>query len=138
MESATKRDVSVSARKGRFVMKTWPKESRFRQLIQWVQGESSDLTEGRDQALLDLMDRVIRLLDTPAQGDSQMLLIFSATMQCVKRAERLVLDALRLDNWITMQEEAILVHLRLACCEMIGLLSNASDELRLVPVEIRR
>jgi hypothetical protein len=138
MESARKRDVSVSAREGRFVMKTWPKESRFRQLIHWVQGESSDLTEGRDQVLLDLMDRVIRLLDTPTQGDSQMLLIFSAATQCVQRAERLVLDALRLDHWITMQEEAILVHLRLACCEMIGLLSNASDELRLVPVEIRR
>jgi len=118
-------------------MNTWPKESRLRYLIQWVQGETGDLTDGRDQTLLDLMDRVIKLLDTPVHGGPQMLLIFSATLQCIQRAERIVLDGLRLDHWITMREEAVLVHLRLACAEMIGLLNNASDDLRLVPIEIR-
>lgn len=119
------------------MMKKWPKESRFRELIQSVRGESTDLTEGRDEALLVLMDRAVKLIETPVQGTSQMLLIFSATIQCVQRAERLVLDALSLDRWITMREEAILVHLRLAFCEMINLLTNATDELRLVPIEIR-
>lgn len=118
-------------------MKTWPKESRLRHLVDWVKSESGDLTEGRDQMLLDLMDRVLKLLDSPANGNTQMLLIFSATLQCIKRAERIVLEALRLDHWITMREEAVLVHLRLACAEMIGLLMNASDDLRLVPVKIR-
>ena len=107
-------------------MNTWPKESRLRYLIQWVQGETGDLTDGRDQTLLDLMDRVIKLLDTPVHGGPQMLLIFSATLQCIQRAERIVLDGLRLDHWITMREEAVLVHLRLACAEMIGLLNNIS------------
>jgi hypothetical protein len=118
-------------------MKTWPKESRFRQLVQWVKGESRDLTEGRDLALAELMDRANNLLDTPTHGTSQSLLIYSAALQCVKRAERLVLEALRLDNWISMREEALLVHLRMACHEMIGLLMSASDELRLAPVKIR-
>jgi hypothetical protein len=125
----------LPARKGRFVMKTWPKESRFRQLVQWVKGESHDLTEGRDLALAELMDRANKLLDTPTHGTSQSLLIFSAALQCVQRAERIVLEAL--DNWITMREEAVLVHLRIACHEMIGLLINASDELRPAPVRIR-
>ena len=127
----------LPARKGRFVMKTWPKESRFRQLVQWVKGESHDLTEGRDVALAELMDRANILLDTPTQGTSQSLLIISAALQCVQRAERLVLEALRLDHWISMSEEAVLVHLRIACHEMIGLLISASDELRLAPVPIR-
>ena len=118
-------------------MKTWPKESRFRQLAQWVKGESRDLTEGRDLALVELMDRANELLDTPTQGSTQSLLIISAALQCIQRAERLVLEALRLDHWITMREEAILVHLRIACHEMIGLLINASDDLRLAPVRVR-
>ena len=126
----------VPARKGRFVMKTWPKESRFRQLVHWVQGESRDLTEGRNLAVSELMDRVNHLLDTPTTGTTQSLLIFSAALQCVRRAERLILEGLTLDHWISMREEAVLVHLRIACHEMIGLLINASDELRLAPVSI--
>jgi hypothetical protein len=118
-------------------MNTWPKETRLRHLIEWVKGESTDLTEGRDQALCDLMDRVITLLETPASNKNQLLLVFSAALQCMQRAEKLVLEALRLDHWISMREEAVLVHLRIACHEMIGLLSNASDDLRLVPVEVR-
>lgn len=118
-------------------MKTWPKESRFRQLVQWVKGESGDLSEGRDLALVELMDRASELLDTPTQGTTQSLLVISAALQCVQRAERLVLEALRLDHWISMREEAILVHLRIACHEMINLLINASDELRLAPVRVR-
>ncbi|MCJ7824057.1 MAG: hypothetical protein MUP44_04105, partial [Anaerolineales bacterium] len=88
--------------------------------------------------LLDLMDRVIKLIDTPVNGISQMLLITSAARQCIQRAERVVLDALRLDRWVSMHEEAVLVHLRLACAEMLSLLVDASDELRLQPIEIRR
>lgn len=118
-------------------MKTWPKESRLRQLIYWVKGESRDLTEGRDLALVTLMDRANKLLDTPTHGTTQALLVFSAALQCVQRAERLVLEGMRLDHWISMREEAVLVHLRIACHEMIGLLINASDELRVAPVKIR-
>ena len=128
----------VPVRKGRFVMKTWPKESRFRHLVQWVKGESIDLTEGRGHALVELMDRATSLLDTPTRGTTQALLILSAALQCVQRAESLVLEGLRLDDhWISMREEAILVHLRIACHEMIGLLINASDELRFAPVQLR-
>ena len=119
-------------------MKTWAKESHLRNLVQRVRGDSSGLTEGRDKTLLELMDRVLNLLDTPVDGNNQLILIFSATLQCVQRAERVVLDAMRLDHWVTMQEEAVLVHLRLAFAEMIGLLTSASEELRLVPVPIRR
>ena len=118
-------------------MKKWSEESHLRLLVQRVQGESNHLTEGRDQVLLDLMDRVVNLLDSPAEGRTQMLLVFSAVLQCVQRAERYVLEAMRLDHWITLREEALLVHLRLACAEMIGVLTNASDNLRLVPVRVR-
>jgi hypothetical protein len=83
------------------------------------------------------MDRANKLLDTPTQGTTQSLLVFSAALQCVQRAERLVLEGLRLDKWISMREEAVLVHLRIACHEMIGLLINASDDLRLIPLKIR-
>ena len=119
-------------------MNTWPKEARFRHLIERVKGESVDLTEGRDEALCNLMDRTITLIETPAVNNTQLLLVFSAALQCIQRAEKLVLEALRLDHWISMREEAVLVHLRIACHEMIGLLSNASDDLRLVPVKVRR
>lgn len=132
----TEREGSVPARKGRFVMKTWPKESRFRDLVHWVKGESRDLTEGRGPALSELMDRASSLLDTPTQGRNQALLVISAALQCIQRAEGLVLEALRLDHWISMKEEAVLVHLRIACHEMIGLLINASDEMRPVSVKI--
>lgn len=137
MSSEEIRGGAVPGRKGRFVMKTWPKESRLRHLIYWVKGESRDLTEGRDLALVTLMDRANKLLDTPTHGTTQALLVFSAALQCVRRAERLVLEGMRLDHWISMREEAVLVHLRIACHEMIGLLINASDELRVAPVKIR-
>ena len=118
-------------------MDTWSKESNLRQLVVWVKGESGNLSEGRDKVIHDLMDRVANLLDSPAEGNTQMILVFSAILQCVKRAERLVLDAMSLDHWITLREEALLVHLRLACAEMINLLTNASDDLRFVPVRVR-
>ncbi len=42
-----------------------------------------------------------------------------------------------MDHWISLREEGILVHLRLACAEMIGLLANASENLRIVSVRVR-
>jgi hypothetical protein len=136
-ESSIGKEWQLPARKGRVAMKTWPKEPRLRQLTQWVKGESGDLTEGLDRALVELMDRVSELLDTPTQGKTQSLLIFSAALQCIQRAESLVLEAMRLDHWISMREEAVLVHLRIACHEMIGLLINASDDLRFAEVRVR-
>ena len=118
-------------------MNAWPKEKEIRTLIERARLESSDLSVEEEPEVLTLFDRLSKLLDTPISETQQLMLMISAGLLVMQRAERLVLQAMRLDRWISHSEEAVLVHLRLICAEIIGILTNSSEELRLAPVPIR-
>ncbi|NIS80083.1 MAG: hypothetical protein GTO14_07715 [Anaerolineales bacterium] len=96
-----------------------------------------NLTEGRDEQVVGLLMKVRRILDTPVEELNQILLLLSAATQHMKRVERIVLDGMRLDRWISLNEEAVLVRIRLICAEVIALLVSESEELRPAPVRVR-
>jgi hypothetical protein len=112
-------------------MNEWPKEKQIRTLIERAKHETLDLTVAEAHEMLGSFERLIQLLNTPAQGTQQLSLMLSAGIQLMRRTERLMLQAMRLDRWVTRSEEAALVHLRLICAEIIGIMTNASDDLRL-------
>jgi ParB-like chromosome segregation protein Spo0J len=118
-------------------MNNWPREAEIRMLIERAMLETHDLTVEEEPEMIGSFDRLGQLLDTPANGPQQLLLLLSAGLLAMQRAERLVLQALRLDRWVSLSEEAVLVHLRLICAEIIGILMIGSDDLRLAPVPVR-
>lgn len=118
-------------------MNEWPKEEELRKLIERALSETQQLTSDGELEMIGSFDRLSELLDTPVNGRQQLQLMLSAGVMAMKRAEKIVLDAMRLDRWISLSEEAILVHLRLICAEIIGILTYSSDDLRLVPIPIR-
>jgi hypothetical protein len=118
-------------------MNTWPKEKEIRKLIERARHESNELTVAEEPEMSGSFDRLNQLLDTPVNGSQQLLLMLSAGLLAMQRAERLVLEAMRLDRWVSLSEEAVLVHLRLICAEIIGILMNGSEDLRLAPVPVR-
>lgn len=113
-------------------------ETKIRSLLKKVMDQSVDLTDGRDEQVVGSIERVQTLLDSHAEERNQILLLLSAALQHMRRVERLALEGMRMDHWITLKEEAVLVHIRLICAEVIALLGNASDEMRLAPIPIRR
>lgn len=118
-------------------MNGWPREKEIRNLIDRARRESNDLTVEEEPEMLFSFDRLNQLLDTPVSGTQQLLLMISAGRLAMQRAEKLVLQAMRLDRWISRSEEAVLVHLRLICAEIIGILTTSSEDLRLSPVPVR-
>lgn len=114
------------------------KEKRIRTLICEATSKSSSLSNGRANALLEAFEHALSALNTPAVKRNQCALLLSVATRHVKRAERLAIEAMLGKEWISQQEEAVCVRIRLLCAEIIGLLTTASDELRLVPVPIQR
>jgi len=115
-------------------MGEWPKEGQIRTLIARAKAESHELTVAEEPEMVTAFDRLVQLLDTPVSGKPQLLLLLSAGQLAMQRAELLVLQAMRLDRWISHNEEAVLVRLRLICAEIMGLLNVGSEDLRLAPV----
>lgn len=103
-------------------------------MIDKVAEESGDLSEPRVSQVRDALSRVRILLETPAQKTSQAQLLLSAAIRMMRDIERLMIESMLGDEWIAHREEAVVVHIRLACAELIALLTAASDELRLVSV----
>jgi len=118
-------------------MGEWPRERQIRTLIARAREESHDLTVAEEPEMVTAFDRLVELLDTPVNGKQQLLLLLSAGQIAMQRAERLVLQAMRLDRWISQNEEAVLVRLRLICAEIMSLLTDGSEDLRLAPVPVR-
>jgi hypothetical protein len=118
-------------------MTAWPKEKELRKLIERALSETDLLAGDEVHEMVGPFDRLSQLLDTPVNGRQQLLLMLSAGVMAMKRAESLVHEAMSLDRWISHSEEAVLVHLRLICAEIIGILTYSSDDLRLVPVPVR-
>jgi hypothetical protein len=113
------------------------KETRIRFLIGKAKSQSVDLKDGQD-TVTERLDKVHTILDTSVEGRNQNMLLLSAAILHMRKVERFVLDAMRLDRWVTLNEEAILVRIRLICAEVIALLVSGTEELRLVPIPIRR
>jgi hypothetical protein len=115
-----------------------PKEDRIRSLIGKAKSHSVDLKDGREKTVVEGLNKVHSILETNVEGRNQNLLLLSAALQHMRKVERFVLDAMRLDRWVTLNEEAILVRIRLICSEVITLLLTGTEELRLVPIPIRK
>jgi hypothetical protein len=113
------------------------KENKIRTLIGSAISQSADLTEGRDEQVIASFERVNALLDVSINERNQIVMLLSAAVQQMRKVERLVLDGMRMDKWITRREEALLVHLRLICAQLIGLLTSELDENRLAPATVR-
>jgi hypothetical protein len=115
-----------------------PKENRIRELIGEVGNRMSVLNNGYVGPILEVLERVVGVLDTPASKRNQVVLLLSVATRHMKRVEGLVIDAILGKEWISQQDEAVFVRVRIHCYEIIGLLTSASDDLRLVPVPVER
>lgn len=118
-------------------MNKLPKENKIHTLVGTALLQSKDLTEGRDQQVGESLGRVQKLLTTPTKERNQILLILSAAITHMRVVERLVIEGMRLDKWVSLYEEGILVRIRLICAEVIGLLTDATEELKLASVKVR-
>lgn len=113
------------------------KENKIRNLVDSAFDHSLKLKDGREEQVVNGLDRVQVLLNTPAKGRNQLLLVISAALQHMRRVEKFVLDGMKMDKWISRREEAVLVRLRVICASVIYLLLSAGDDLRMVPVPVR-
>jgi hypothetical protein len=115
-----------------------PKENRIRELITEVRSKVSLLNHAYVGPILEVLERVVSVLDTPASKRNQVMLLLSVATRHMKRAEALVIEAILGKEWLSQQDEAVFVRVRLLCYEIIGLMTTASDDLRLVPVPVER
>lgn len=95
-----------------------------------VRAETDVLTEGRKENVNQIIDRLEDLTREGYKASSAMQLRCAAALRQARSLERLILDGMRLDRWITWQEEAVLVHLRIFCAEIMGILMDTLDESR--------
>lgn len=115
-----------------------PKEYRIRELISEVRNKVSGLHNAYVGPILEMLERVVSALDTPASKRNQVVLLLSVATRHMKRVEGMVIEAILGKEWISQQDEAVFVRVRLLCYEIIALLTSASDNLRLVPVPVDR
>ena len=118
-------------------MKYWPEEDRLRGLILTAMAHSEGFKYESDEIVTASLDKVCQLMDTPVRESNQLKLMISAAMQHIRKLEANVLDSMRLDRWVSMHDEAILVRIRLICAELLGILTDAFDEMHLVRVGVR-
>lgn len=115
-------------------MNAWPRIERLREIFKIVRTESIVLTEGRGETLNDIIDRIEKLTGTGIKASSSMQLRCSAALQHTREMEHLILDGMRLDRWITWQEEVVLVHMRIFCAEILSILTDTLDASRGIAV----
>ncbi|NIS82288.1 MAG: hypothetical protein GTO14_19250 [Anaerolineales bacterium] len=119
-------------------MKNLPEEKRIIDLIEEARSNSSGLDPSREEHIRTCLDRVQSLLSTPAKMRNHVMLLLSAALLQIKKTERLSIEAMLGGERITQNEMAALVRIRLICAEVINILSDATEERRLVPVLANR
>lgn len=111
-------------------MDAWPRSKRLKEIFIAVRAESDVLTEGRRENVNEIIDRLEELTRREYKARSAFQLRCSAALRQARNLEAIILDGMRLDRWITWQEEAVLVHLRIFCAELLGILSDTLDDSR--------
>ncbi len=118
-------------------MNTLQDVKRIDKLIEEAQAKTKSLSKDRGSTIQDALERAQASLATPAQKRNHVVLLLSSAIRHMQRAERSAIDGILTKEWLSQQEEALLVRIRLICAEVIGLLTSANDDLRLVPVKAR-
>lgn len=111
-------------------MDAWPRRERLEQIFLKVRLESDVLTEGRKENVNHIIDRLEDLTNSGYSAPSGLQLRCAAALRQAYKLEAIILEGMRLDHWITWQEEAVLVHLRIFCAEIVGILSDILDDSR--------
>ena len=111
-------------------MDAWPRSKRLNEIFIAVRAESDVLTEGRRDTVIDIINRLEALTNREYKARSAFQLRCSAALRQARSLEAIILDGMRLDRWITWQEEIVLVHLRIFCAEIMGILADSLDDSR--------
>lgn len=113
-----------------FAMEAWPRRERLEQIFLMVRSETDVLTEGRKENVNEIINRLEDLTSEGYKAPAGLQLRCAAALRQAHALESIILDGMRLDRWIGWQEEAVLVHLRIFCAEIMGILMDTLDDSR--------
>jgi hypothetical protein len=111
-------------------MDAWPSAERLQRIFLMVRAETHALAEGRRENVNEIIDRLEDLTRDGYRARSTMQLRCAAALRQARALEGIILDGMRLDHWISWQEEIVLVHLRIFCAEIMGILMDTLNESR--------